>query len=80
MTLPRLLALFVGLALAVHLYSNRGMPAGDPRHGTGSDGIVMLSADWCGYCRALRADLERDDASAGHAVASPRIDPPRRLR
>jgi glutaredoxin len=59
MTLPRLLALFVGLAIAVHLYSNRGMHAGDPRQATGSDGVVMLSADWCGYCRALRADLER---------------------
>lgn len=23
----------------------------DPRLSTGSDGIVMLTAEWCGYCR-----------------------------
>ncbi|PJK10250.1 NrdH-redoxin [Lysobacteraceae bacterium NML08-0793] len=31
----------------------------DPRKGTGSTGIVMLYADWCGYCRKLRADFKR---------------------
>jgi glutaredoxin len=58
MTLPRLLALFVGLALAVHLYSKRGLAAGDPRQTTGRNGVVTRPADWCGYCRALRADLQ----------------------
>ncbi|PJK01737.1 NrdH-redoxin [Lysobacteraceae bacterium NML03-0222] len=31
----------------------------DPRNGTGDNGIVMLYADWCGYCRKQRADFKR---------------------
>jgi glutaredoxin len=30
----------------------------DPRNNTGDDGIVMLSAEWCGYCKALRLELD----------------------
>jgi glutaredoxin len=30
----------------------------DPRNSTGDDGIVMLSAEWCGYCKALRLELD----------------------
>ena len=30
----------------------------DPRHGTGDSRIVMLAADWCGYCRKQRKDFE----------------------
>lgn len=35
------------------------LAAGDPRLLTGADGIVMLAADWCGYCRRQQADFER---------------------
>lgn len=42
----------------LHLYATRGGSAHDPRKDTGSDGIVMLSATWCGYCDALRKDLD----------------------
>lgn len=31
----------------------------DPRAATGHTGIVMLAADWCGYCRRQRGDFER---------------------
>ncbi|KRB06573.1 glutaredoxin domain-containing protein [Lysobacter sp. Root690] len=30
----------------------------DPRHTTGDKRIVMLAADWCGYCEKLRKDFE----------------------
>jgi glutaredoxin len=30
----------------------------DPRHGTGDDRIVMLAAEWCGYCRKQQKDFE----------------------
>jgi glutaredoxin len=30
----------------------------DPRHSTGDKRIVMLAADWCGYCEKLRKDFE----------------------
>jgi len=52
--------LIVALALGVlYALANRGMAAGDPRRQTGTSGIVMLSAEWCGYCSALREDLNR---------------------
>ncbi|OAX66998.1 NrdH-redoxin [Xanthomonas translucens pv. arrhenatheri] len=35
------------------------LAAGDPWRLTGEDGIVMLAADWCGYCRRQQADFER---------------------
>jgi glutaredoxin len=35
------------------------LAAGDPRLLTGDAGIVMLAADWCGYCRRQQADFER---------------------
>ncbi|KAF1685481.1 NrdH-redoxin [Pseudoxanthomonas broegbernensis] len=31
----------------------------DPRVATGEQGIVMLAADWCGYCRRQQGDFER---------------------
>lgn len=31
----------------------------DPRTATGDDRIVMLAADWCGYCRRQQRDFER---------------------
>lgn len=30
----------------------------DPRHSTGDKRIVMLAAEWCGYCEQLRKDFE----------------------
>ena len=30
---------------------------GDPRHDTGESRIVMLAADWCGYCRAAQPHI-----------------------
>lgn len=48
---------------ALHLYATRAGSAHDPRKQTGSDGIVMLSATWCGYCDALRKDLDAMDVA-----------------
>jgi glutaredoxin len=31
----------------------------DPRVATGEAGIVMLAAEWCGYCRKQQGDFER---------------------
>ncbi|RMH94390.1 glutaredoxin family protein [Lysobacter pythonis] len=31
----------------------------DPRRISGERGIVLLYAEWCGYCRKLRADFKR---------------------
>ncbi len=31
----------------------------DPRLATGDQGIVMLAAEWCGYCRKQQGDFER---------------------
>lgn len=31
----------------------------DPRHATGHDRIVMLAAEWCGYCRRQQAEFDR---------------------
>ena len=32
--------------------------ADDPRLQTGESGIVMLAAEWCGYCRKQQKDFE----------------------
>ncbi|WP_394004254.1 glutaredoxin family protein [Luteimonas sp. WGS1318] len=29
----------------------------DPRAGTGETGVVMLAAEWCGYCRRQQAEF-----------------------
>ena len=36
-----------------------GMHPDDPRHETGDARIVMLAAEWCGYCRRQQAEFER---------------------
>lgn len=59
MSAGRILIVVAALFGALHLYATRGVSADDPRKGTGTDGIVMLSATWCGYCDALRQDLDR---------------------
>lgn len=52
--------LFMLVALLSGLYfkSQQRISQHDPRHHTGADGIVMLSAEWCGYCKALRTELD----------------------
>lgn len=44
----------------------------DPRKRTGADGVVMLYADWCGYCRKQRGDFKR----AGVKYQALNIDSP----
>ena len=59
----RALVLLVLAALVGGYLHFREPPApelqpGDPRHDTGESRIVMLAADWCGYCRKQRKDFE----------------------
>lgn len=42
--------------------------AGDPRLDTGDSGIVMLAADWCGYCRRQQAEF--DQAGVRYSVVN----------
>lgn len=57
------LLLVVGLAGGLHAWHQRGAGDGlrpdDPRLQTGDTRIVMLAADWCGYCRKQQGDFER---------------------
>lgn len=60
MTAGRVLIVIAALLFgSLHLYATRGVSADDPRKSIGTDGIIMLSATWCGYCDALRQDLDR---------------------
>jgi len=70
--LPRFV-LLLALAALLHgcglLGQNETPPlfsADDPRHQTGDDGIVMLAAEWCGYCKRLRAEF--DEAGVDYRV------------
>ncbi len=60
------LMLFLGAAGGVYslgsYLAKREAPlhADDPRLLTGDAKIVMLAADWCGYCRKLQAEFERE--------------------
>lgn len=59
-------ALLIFLALVVVAlvgWPSREMDPDDPRRQTGERGVVMLSAEWCGYCDAMRRDLERGGVS-----------------
>ncbi|MCB1560571.1 MAG: glutaredoxin family protein [Xanthomonadales bacterium] len=65
--LPRFI-LLLALAVLLHgcgLLGQNEMPplvsAADPRHQTGDDGIVLLGAEWCGYCKQLRAEFDQAD-------------------
>lgn len=57
------LLLLVGLAGGAYSLLTRDrapvLRPGDPRLETGDDRIVMLAAEWCGYCRKQRQDFER---------------------
>ena len=57
-----LLMLLLGAAAwsAVSWWQGREvvLHADDPRQLTGETGIVMLAAEWCGYCRKQQQDFE----------------------
>jgi len=57
------LLLLVGLAGGAYSLLTRdkapALQPGDPRLETGDDRIVMLAAEWCGYCKKQRRDFER---------------------
>jgi glutaredoxin len=54
------LALGVGLLAVLVLaaaFASRHISANDPRLRTGSAGVAMVTAEWCGYCRSQEAQL-----------------------
>ena len=51
--------LAVGLIGAVIWREQARVAQYDPRLATGDDGIVMLTAEWCGYCRKQEQLFER---------------------
>ncbi|MCD9045816.1 MULTISPECIES: glutaredoxin domain-containing protein [unclassified Luteimonas] len=56
------LLLLLAAAGAWHHFQRDAEPAlhpDDPRIGTADDRIVMLAAEWCGYCRRQQSDFER---------------------
>ncbi|WP_407354310.1 glutaredoxin family protein [Luteimonas sp. R10] len=55
--IPMLLAL-VGAALHFRGAGEAELHPDDPRNATGDDRIVMLAAEWCGYCRKQQKDFE----------------------
>lgn len=54
------LVLLAGAALAVLASRALRSPADDAtvRTVVGNEPVVLLSAEWCGYCEKLRADLD----------------------
>jgi mycoredoxin len=79
MTLSPLKVLAIaGVALIAGLIwnKNREIARADPRKLTGQSGIVMLGAEWCGYCQRLKAalnaaqvpftELDVEDGGAGY--------------
>jgi len=45
-------------ASATAATAETALQADDPRINTGDDRVVMLVAQWCGYCRKLRSDFD----------------------
>ncbi|WP_058835354.1 glutaredoxin family protein [Luteimonas abyssi] len=58
---PVLLLLLAGVGALVHVQGRAGsaLQPDDPRNVTGDDRIVMLAAEWCGYCRKQQQDFAR---------------------
>ena len=55
------LLLLLGAAGGAYSWWSQRTPelhADDPRLQTGESGIVMLAAEWCGYCRKQQKDFE----------------------
>jgi glutaredoxin len=46
------LLVVLGLLLAAVVLLPSGAAEDDPRRRTGDSGIVMVTAEWCGYCRS----------------------------
>jgi glutaredoxin len=57
------LLLIVGIAGGLYAWWSKDrqpeLLPDDPRVATGEAGIVMLAADWCGYCQKQKRDFER---------------------
>lgn len=53
-----LLIASAGGIYAWHNASEDKLHPDDPRTGTGERGVVMLAAEWCGYCRKQQKDFE----------------------
>jgi len=60
-TSPGKLLLAIALmVVALFAWSHqRTIARHDPRHSTGTDGMVVLKASWCGYCQRLESGLKR---------------------
>lgn len=58
---PRLLFTIAGVAFAlIVLWPGASRDAvADARDRVGQDHVILFSAEWCGYCDRLRADLVR---------------------
>lgn len=55
------LVVVAGALLHVRGDAQASLHADDPRHLTGEDRIVMLAAQWCGYCRRQRKEFDAAD-------------------
>lgn len=56
-----LLLLLLGATGGAYSWWSQRTPelhADDPRLQTGDSGIIMLAAEWCGYCRKQQKDFE----------------------
>ncbi|WP_368562440.1 glutaredoxin family protein [Pseudoxanthomonas sp. UTMC 1351] len=53
-----LLVASAGGIYAWHNASEDKLHPDDPRMRTGDRGVVMLAAEWCGYCRKQQKDFE----------------------
>lgn len=59
------LLMIIGVLGGLYSWQQRAQPVAlalapdDPRVHTGDERIVMLTADWCGYCRKQQSDFER---------------------
>jgi mycoredoxin len=62
---PIKLLAITGVVLVAGLVWNkkREIERADPRRQTGESGIVMLGAEWCGYCQRLKAALDEAKVS-----------------
>lgn len=58
---PRLLFMFAGVlfALIVLWPGAKADAVAQARSLVGQDRVVLLTAEWCGYCDRLRSDLKR---------------------
>ena len=58
------LLILIGVAGGAYSLLNRDkapeLQPNDPRLETGDQRIVMLAAEWCGYCRKQQKDFERE--------------------